>query len=92
MDTIIAITLLVIIVMVVLFLAFIAYEMVKSMLDDIKNTLTALAGVIAMFVVPSLIVIWLSAGLIAFGLLNAFTLALLTVAWFVYAWSIQELF
>ncbi len=92
MNTIIAITLLVIIVMVVLFVAFIAYEMIKTILDDIKGTLTALTGVIAMFVVPSLIVIWLGAGLVAFGLLNAFTIALLTVTWFVYSWAIQELF
>ncbi len=92
MNTFIGLTLLVIIIMVVLFVAFIAYEMVKSSLDNIKETLNAIAGMFTMIVVPSLIVIWLGAGLLAFGALNAFTIALLTVVWFVYADAVQELF
>ena len=92
MDTLFAGILIVTIALVVLFFSIISYEIVKGVLADIKDTLCAIATVCVMIVLPSLIVIWLGAGLIALGLLNAFTLALLTVVWFVYAWAIQELF
>ena len=48
-----------------------------------KDLIITALSILTIFAVATLVVIWLGAGLVTFGLFNAFSAAILTAVWFI---------